>query len=94
MKNLILGLAAVAALGAALPAAAQTGDWRAHRQEQRIEQGLRHGQLTPREAIRLERQHRKLDRSSIASVATAASTVSSAPASPGSSSATAARSSG
>jgi hypothetical protein len=62
MKKLILGLAAVATLGAALPAAAQGFDARSDRQEHRIEQALRHGQLTRREAFRLERQQRQFAR--------------------------------
>jgi len=62
MKNLILGLVAAASLAAALPAAAQPVDAREHRQAQRIEQGVRHGDLTRGEAVRLERREARLHR--------------------------------
>ena len=61
MKSLILGLAAVASLAAALPAAAQTVDAaREHRQAERIHQGDRSGALTPRESYVLHRQEARL----------------------------------
>lgn len=63
MKSLILGLAAAAAIaGAALPAAAQPVDWRAQRQEQRIERGEARGQLSRGEAERLERGQDRIAR--------------------------------
>ncbi len=62
MKTLILGLAAAASLAVALPAAAQTVDQREHRQERRIEHGMRSGALTPGEAMRLQRREVRLHR--------------------------------
>ena len=62
MKTLILGLAAAASLAAALPAAAQGVDAREHNQAARIEQGVRSGELTPREAFRLHRREMQLHR--------------------------------
>ena len=62
MKSLILGLAAVASLAAALPAAAQTVDAREHNQAIRIQQGVRSGALTSAEAYRLHRREVRLHR--------------------------------
>jgi hypothetical protein len=62
MKSLILGLAAAATLAAALPAAAQPVDVREHNQAARIEQGVRSGALTSREAARLDRREARLHR--------------------------------
>jgi hypothetical protein len=59
MKTLILGLVAAATLGlTALPAMAQTIPARAQMQQQRIQQGVRVGALTPRQAQHLE--HREM----------------------------------
>jgi len=59
MKLQILALTAALAVAGALPAAAQTLDQRQQHQEQRIDQGVRSGALTPHEARRLEvRRHR------------------------------------
>lgn len=54
MRPIILGLAAIATVGVAMPAAAQSINQREHRQEQRIRQGERSGRLTPVEARRLQ----------------------------------------
>lgn len=54
MRRIILGLAAIATVGVAVPAAAQSINQREHRQEQRIRQGERSGRLTPVEARRLQ----------------------------------------
>ena len=62
MKSLILGLAAVASLAAALPAAAQPVDAREHNQAARIHQGVRSGALTPGEAARLHGREARLHR--------------------------------
>jgi len=62
MKTLLLGLAAAASLAAALPAFAQPVDATQHRQEQRIEQGVRTGALTPREEVRLHRREARTER--------------------------------
>jgi predicted transglutaminase-like cysteine proteinase len=53
MRMMILALAAAATVGTALPAAAQTVNQREVRQQQRIRQGVRTGQLTRAEAQRL-----------------------------------------
>jgi hypothetical protein len=62
MRKLILGLAALASIGAAVPAAAQPVDQREHRQEQRIYQGERNGSLTNGEARRLQHREMRLHR--------------------------------
>ena len=62
MKTLLLGLAAAASVAAALPAAAQPVDAREHRQEQRIDQGVRSGELTRREDMRLQGREARLHR--------------------------------
>ena len=63
MKTLIV---AAALLAAASTAFAATETPRAHhrqeRQQHRIEQGRRHGSLTPRESMRLLRGHRMIRR--------------------------------
>ncbi len=62
MKTLILGLVAAASLAAALPAAAQPVDARQHRQDARIDQGVRSGELTRGETARLNRREVRLHR--------------------------------
>ncbi len=62
MKKLILALAAIAAVGVAVPAAAQNVDQREHRQAARIHQGVASGALTHREARRLHHRERRLHR--------------------------------
>jgi Ni/Co efflux regulator RcnB len=62
MKKLILALAAVAAVGVAVPAAAQRVDQREHRQTERIREGMRSGSLAPREARRLHHREMRLHR--------------------------------
>ena len=58
-------LLAALALSAALPAFAQTGtpglDKRQARQQERVDQGVKSGQLTPREAARLEKRGDRLE---------------------------------
>lgn len=56
MKTFIIGILAAASLAAALPAAAQPVNQRETRQEQRIDQGVRSGALSPRETYRLQRR--------------------------------------
>ncbi len=61
----IISVAVAGALGLALaaPAMADTGiDQRQANQEQRIEQGIRSGQLTAGEAARLERGQARIER--------------------------------
>ncbi|HJP68822.1 MAG TPA: hypothetical protein VJ846_07955 [Sphingomicrobium sp.] len=62
MKKSILVLAALATAGAAVPAAAQNIHQRQVRQEQRIRQGERTGQLTPAEARHLQLTEMRLHR--------------------------------
>ena len=66
MKKLIVSLAAVASVAAvAAPAAAQWWQHNNHPQariERRIDQGVRHGDLTRREAIRLRDDVRQIAR--------------------------------
>ncbi|HEY1604196.1 MAG TPA: hypothetical protein VGF77_01200 [Allosphingosinicella sp.] len=62
MKKLILALAAIAAVGVAVPAAAQNVNQREHRQTARIHQGERSGALTHRETRRLNHRERRLHR--------------------------------
>jgi len=62
VKTLILGLAAAASLAAALPAAAQPVGVREHNQTARVEQGVRSGALTSREAARLHAREARLHR--------------------------------
>lgn len=63
MKTTILGAAAIV-VAMAMPAFAQTyrSDVREHRQEHRIERGVRHGQLTRHEARKLEHQQNRIHR--------------------------------
>jgi hypothetical protein len=56
MKTLILSLIAAATLAGAVPAMAQSIPAREAMQHQRIEQGERRGELTPRQTARLERR--------------------------------------
>jgi hypothetical protein len=49
-------LAAAAALFVVTPALADRADYRQHKQQDRIEQGVKSGRLTPYEAAKLERQ--------------------------------------
>jgi hypothetical protein len=63
---LVAVLLAGAALGAPIACAADLDntpriDWRDQRQENRIEQGVNSGSLTPREATRLERGQTRVD---------------------------------
>ncbi|RYZ41236.1 MAG: hypothetical protein EOO71_12780 [Myxococcaceae bacterium] len=63
MKRNGLGmLAAVLGMTVALPAVAAEADRRQVNQQQRIHQGVRSGELTGREAVRLERQNNALQR--------------------------------
>ncbi len=62
VKKLILGLAMIVATGVAIPANAQSINQREHRQEQRIRQGERNGQLTRAEARRLQLREMRLHR--------------------------------
>jgi DNA-binding CsgD family transcriptional regulator len=62
MRKLIMGFGAIAAVAVAVPAVAQPINQREHRQEQRIRQGERSGQLTPAEARRLQYLEARLHR--------------------------------
>lgn len=62
MRTLMLGCVAVATCAVAVPAAAQSVNQREIRQEQRIRQGERSGQLTPMEARRLHYLEMRLHR--------------------------------
>ena len=62
MKKLILAVLSVATMGIAVPATAQSIHQGENRQEQRIRQGERTGQLTPDEARRLQYREMKLHR--------------------------------
>lgn len=64
MNKKIAVAAAALVIAASAPAVAQTyrSDVREHRQERRIERGIRHGTLTPHEARRLERQQARIHR--------------------------------
>ena len=62
MKKIMFAFAILATTAAAIPAAAQSVDQREHRQEQRIRQGERSGQLTPGESRRLQHRERRLHR--------------------------------
>lgn len=63
MKKLILAATAIVIIAGG-PAFAQTyqSDVRQHRQERRIEHGIRNGTLTPHEARRLKHQQRRIHR--------------------------------
>lgn len=54
MHKIILAITAVTAVGITAPVAAQSVNRQQHRQEQRIHQGERSGQLTPAEARRVQ----------------------------------------
>jgi len=64
MKTMIWGAAAALLFTTAAPAMAQTyrSDMRQYRQQERIERGYRSGRLTPREAVRLQRQQHRINR--------------------------------
>lgn len=62
MRKFIASLAAVAAIGTAVSASAQPVNQREARQEHRIRQGVRTGQLTPAEARRLRYLETRLHR--------------------------------
>lgn len=67
MKRLVMSLLAASTVAAALPAAAQAAPWTPINQrqaslEQRIDQGVRSGQLTRQEAYRLRGEMRDLNR--------------------------------
>ncbi|RIY02077.1 hypothetical protein D3218_07190 [Aureimonas flava] len=62
-KTLILALTGLL-VATSLPAMAQTtrSDARQWRQHERIERGIHHGRITPREAHRLARQQHRIER--------------------------------
>ena len=67
MKRILLSVAAAAAVVTAMPAAANAAPWQPIHQRQadlehRIDQGVRSGQLTRREADRLRDQFRDIQR--------------------------------
>lgn len=67
MKRIVIPIFAAATATAALPAVAQAAQWsridqRQARIEQRIDQGVRSGQLTPREAQHMRRRMAELNR--------------------------------
>lgn len=64
MKTILIGAVALAMTAAALPAAAQgsRSENREVRQDYRIYRGVTRGEITPREARRLERQQNRVDR--------------------------------
>lgn len=62
MRKLIIGLGAIAILGTSVSALAQPINQRERRQEHRIRQGERSGQLTPMEARRLQYLEMRLHR--------------------------------
>ncbi|MGN6849172.1 MAG: hypothetical protein ACTHJK_06820 [Sphingomicrobium sp.] len=62
MRMFIVAAAAIATVTATAPVLAQTVNQREHRQEQRIRQGEATGQLTPREARRLQFLEARLHR--------------------------------
>ena len=62
MRMMILALAAAATAASAVPAAAQNIDQHEMRQQQRIRQGVRNGQLTRAEAQRLRYLEMRLRR--------------------------------
>ena len=67
MKRLVMSLLAASAVAAAIPAAAQAAPWQSINQrqanlDQRIDQGVRSGELNRREATRLRREFRNLNR--------------------------------
>lgn len=67
MKRVMLSVAAAAAVLASMPAAANAAPWQSvnERQahlERRIERGVRNGDLTRREAVRLRQEFRDITR--------------------------------
>ncbi len=61
-KSLIVALAGLL-VATAMPAQAQSrSDHRQWRQQERIERGYHTGRISPREAARLDRQQRRIDR--------------------------------
>jgi len=60
MKKSVVGMAAFLSLAMAAPTLAAAPGARAVRQQARVEQGLRSGQLTGREAARVERKEARL----------------------------------
>ena len=61
-KGLATGLAAALAMTMAVPAVAGSIGQRQMNQQKRIYQGVRSGSLTPREAVRLEREQFRIER--------------------------------
>lgn len=61
MKNAIKGMAVALSLAMGLPALAARPMRREVRQQARVDQGVRSGQLTRAEALRLERAQARLD---------------------------------
>lgn len=61
-RNILVMGTMVLGLLSALPAGAAEADRRQVRQQQRIVQGVKSGELTGREAVRLQRQHRAVQR--------------------------------
>lgn len=67
MKRVLLTVAAASAVLVSLPAAANAAPWQSINQrqanlERRIDQGVRHGDLTRNEAVRLRAEFRDLER--------------------------------
>jgi hypothetical protein len=63
MKRMMLKLVTVAVgLTLSLPVLAAEVDRRMHRQQERIVQGVKSGELTPRETARLERKEARIQR--------------------------------
>ncbi|RAK59541.1 hypothetical protein DJ021_06860 [Phenylobacterium hankyongense] len=67
MKRMVISLAAVSAVLACAPIAAQAAPWQSINQRQanlesRIDQGVRSGSLTRPEAVRLRQEFRALNR--------------------------------
>jgi hypothetical protein len=61
-EGLVTGLVAVLAMAIAVPAVAGGIGQRQGNQQMRIHQGVRSGSLTPREAVRLEREQFRIER--------------------------------
>lgn len=59
MKHMV---AVLVGLGIATGAQAQAVDARHDHQQRRVEQGVRHGSITPRERFRIEHQQHSIDR--------------------------------
>ena len=62
MKRFVLGIAGIATLAVAMPAFAQPVEHREVRQQERILQGARSGELTPHEVRHLEHRENRLQR--------------------------------